>query len=158
MLWFLGIFFAAIGSVFVYGSLGGYSNYNEASRLAIAAHLFGGLTGVAAGYWIFYIAPVTIITIDRDAETVIHRKRGISGKSDIKYRFDEIRQFRLIEEPDFDNDFIWSLGLELADGEIIKISAIESTVESFKRDLVFQANEFMNRPLPSYRDTLDIEG
>lgn len=157
-LWILALFFAVIGSVFVYGALGGYTNYNEASALVLGLHLFGGLCAIAAGYWIVYIAPMTKVTIDRSAETVTHKKRGISSKSDVTYRFNEIKHFLLIEEPDFDNDFVWSLGMELADGEMIRISSVHSTVESFKRDFVFQANEFMYKQVPSYQDGNALEG
>lgn len=153
-LWLFGLFFALIGSVFVYGAIGGYSNFNDISPWVIAAHFFGGLCAIAAGYWIIYNAPLTRITIDRNTETVTQKTRGLSRRSDVVYRFDEIEQFRLIEKPDFDNDFVWSLGMELKDGELIEISAIQSPVESFKRDFVFQTNEFMYKSLTPYQAVL----
>ena len=152
-LWFLGIFFAVIGTFFVYGSLGGYSNWSEASWWVIVLHFLGGCCAIAAGYWIIYRAPVTKVVIDRGLETVSFKRRGISRRDERTFRFDQIKQFCLIEKPDFDNDYVWALGLEMNDGEIIQISSLESTVEGFKRNFVFQANEFIYKQMPSYKQS-----
>jgi hypothetical protein len=156
-LWIFGLFFASIGAMFVYGALGGYSNYDQAARWIIAAHLFGGLCAIAAGYWIVYKAPITRITIDRSAETVTYKKKGLSGRSDRVLRFSEIERFLVLEDRDDDGDPIYSLAFELADGEVVSISAISSLVESFKRDFVFQANEFLYKQMPSYRTANELE-
>ena len=118
-MWFLGIFFAVIGAFFVCGSLGGYSNWNEAAWWVIVLHFLGGCCAIAAGYWIIYLAPVTKVVIDRSSETVSFKGRGISRRDRRTFRFDQIKQFCLIERPDFDNDYVWAFGLEMNDGEII---------------------------------------
>jgi hypothetical protein len=151
-LWIFGLFFAIIGGAFVYGSLGGFSNYAEVGPWGLAASFFMGSTGVAAGFWIIFHAPVTKVTVDRKARTAVHTQRGLFGKKERSYRFDLVREFCLIEEVDGDGDPIWSLGLELSDGERVRISSLASPAESFKRDFVFQANQFMGRQMPSYRD------
>lgn len=156
-LWIIAIFFAAIGAVFVYGALGGYSNYSQITPFAIAVHLFGGLCGIAAGYWIIFIAPVTLITIDRSTETLTYRRRGLAGRNDAKYSFAQVRRFSLIEEIDSEGDPAFSLGLELANNELIRISAVQSPVDSVKRDIVFQANEFLYKQMPSYQAELERE-
>ncbi|MGQ0541993.1 MAG: hypothetical protein ACT4O9_09115 [Blastocatellia bacterium] len=156
-LWVFGLFFAIIGSMFIYGSLGGYSNYNEASPWVIAAHLFGGICAVAAGYWVIFRAPVTTVTIDRKEKIVRLKRRGLSGKHDRAYTFDEVIEFRLIKDIDSDGDNVWSLGVEIVEDKTIKISAISSPDESFKRDLVFQANQFMQKKMPTYKEASELE-
>ena len=117
-----------------------------------------GLAAIGAGYWIIFMAPVTTVTIDRVLQTVTHRRRGISGSSENSYQFSEISGFQLIEERDSDNDPVWSLGLDLRSGETVKISSLPSPVENIKRDLVFQANEFMGKQMPSYASNVALEG
>jgi hypothetical protein len=156
-LWIFGLFFALIGSMFVYGALGGYSNYEQATRWIIAAHLFAGLCAVGAGYWIIYKAPITRITIDRGTETLTYRKKGLSGRSDRVFRFRDIERFLVLEDRDSDGDPVFALGFELTDGEVISISAIQTPDESFKRDLVFRANEFIYKQMPSYRTAAELE-
>jgi hypothetical protein len=155
-MWVFGLFFAVIGSIFVYGALGGYSNYAQATPWVIGAHLFGGLAAIGAGYYLVYMAPVTRITIDRNTETVTYKKRGLAGKNDATYRLDQIKGFCLIDEYDSDGNS-YSLGMETSSNEIIKISAISSLVEDFKRDFIFQANEFLYKQMPSYRTANELE-
>lgn len=155
-LWVFGLFFAIIGSMFIYGSLGGYSNYDEAPSWVIAAHLFGGICAVATGYWVIFMAPVTKVTIDRGARTVSLKRRGLSGKHDRTYTFDEVNEFRLIRDIDSDGDIVWSWGVEIVGDKTIKISALSSPVESFKRDLVFQANQFMQKKMPTYKEASEL--
>lgn len=116
-----------------------------------------GLLAVFSGYWIVFKAPVTRIVIDRNLETVSYSKRGLTGRSQANYAFDQILGFELIEDRDSDGDPIFSLGLKLADGEQLTISALQSHDEQFKRDLVFQANEFLYKQMPSYRHAGEIE-
>lgn len=152
-MWLFGAFFMIIGAFFVYGASGGYSNYEEATRFTIIAHFIGGMVALAVGFGIIFFAPVTWITIDRRTNTVEFKRRGLSGGTYRLSRFDEVKQFYLIEDKDSDGDPIWSLGIEYADGEQIKISAVDSHNEAFKRDMVFMANEFMYKKLPSYKVT-----
>ena len=151
-LWIFGLFFVAIGAAFVYGSLGGFSNSSEVGPWVLALTFFMGSTGVAIGFWIIFRAPVTKVNIDRNEKTVLHSQRGLFGKRENLYRFDQVREFCLIEEVDDEGDPIWSLGLGLSDGERVRISSLASHSESFKREFLFKSNQFMRRQMPSYRD------
>lgn len=155
LLWVLGGFFIAISSMFVYGALGGYSNWNEALRFTIGAHLAMGLIGISVGFGVIFSAPVTRIVIDRFNRTLLYRVRGLLRRSETVYRFDQIDSFSLIEEKDSDGDPKWSVGLKLREGEVLKVSRLESPDESYKRNFVNQANEFMFKRIPSYRDIED---
>lgn len=155
--WLFGAFFVVIGAAFVYGASGGYSNYDGATRFEIAAHFIGGLTAVTVGFGVIWYAPLTWITIDRNTESVTLKRRGLSGRTHRVYRFDEVKEFFILEDVDSDGDPVWTLGMELADSEIVEISVFKTPDEKFKRDIAFQANEFMYKPLPSYRDAFQLE-
>ncbi len=155
--WLFGAFFVVIGAVFVYGASGGYSNYEETTRFGIAAHFIGGLMAVAVGFGVIWYAPLTRLTIDRNTESVTLKRHGLSGRTHRIYRFDDVKEFFILEDVDSDGDPVWTLGMELADSERIKVSVFNSPDEPFKRDLAYQANEFMYKPLPSYRDAFQLE-
>ncbi|HSK70834.1 MAG TPA: hypothetical protein VK892_04000 [Pyrinomonadaceae bacterium] len=156
-LWILGLLFVFIGGVFVYGSLGGFTNADEVPRYAIYLAFLMGAIAVAAGVWVIFHAPVTKVFINRQTETVAFVRRGLFGKRENIFSFEQIKQFCLIEEKDSEGDPIWSLGMELSNGETIKISSLESHSENFKRDFVFQTNEFMHKPMPSYKTSFELE-
>jgi len=94
---------------------------------------------------------------DRINETVVYTKYGLSGKKEFRFRFDEIKQFCLVAEKDGEGDAIWSLGMDLANRETIKISSLESHDESFKRNFVFQTNEFMRKQMLSSQIIFELE-
>ena len=156
-LWILGLFFAVIGGIFVYGSLGGFTNRDEVSQFVIYLSFLMGAIGVAVGIWIIYRAPITKIVVNRQTNRVTHTRRGLSGKQEKNYSFGQIKQFCLVEEKDSEGDLIWSLGMELSSGETIKISSLESHNEKFKRDFVFQTNEFLQKQMPSVQSILEME-
>lgn len=156
-LWIFGLFFAVIGGIFVYGSLGGFSNRDEVSPFAIYLSFLIGATGVAVGIWLIYRAPVTKVVVNRQTNTVVHTRRGLAGKQENIYSFGQIKQFCLVEEVDDEGDPIWSLGMELSNGETIIISSLQSHNEKYKRDFVFQTNEFMHKQIASTQMIFEIE-
>lgn len=129
-LWIFGLFFAIIGGTFVYGGLGGFSNSSEVGPWVLTLSFLMGTTGLAAGFWIIFRAPITKVTVDRHNKTIIHTQRGLFGKKEESYRFDQVREFCLIEEVDDEGDPVWSLGIELPDGERVRISSGKSFGES----------------------------
>jgi hypothetical protein len=151
------LLFTFVGGVFVYGSLGGFANADEVPRYAVYLSFLMGAIGVGVGAWIIFRAPVTKVVINRQTKTVAHTRHGLFGKNEKIYNFDRIKQFCLIEEQDSEGDPIWSLGIELAQGETIKISSLESHSERYKRDFVFQTNQFMNKQMPSYQSSFELE-
>lgn len=156
-LWILGLLFAFIGGIFVYGSLGGFTNAAEVPRYAVYLAFLMGSIAVITGIWIVFHAPVTKVFINRQTETVALVRRGLFGKRENIYSFEQIKQFCLIEEKDSEGDDIWSLGMELSSGETIKISSLESHSEKFKRDFVFETNQFMYKQMPNYKSALELE-
>ena len=155
--WIFGLFFAVIGGVFVYGSLGGFSNRDEVPQYAIYLSFLMGAAGIAVGIWLIYLSPITKVVVNRQTNTVVHTRRGLAGKQENIYSFQQIKQFCLIEEVDDDGDPIWSLGMELSDGETIVISARRTPDEKYNRDFVFQTNEFMHKQISSTQMVFEIE-
>lgn len=156
-IWIVALFFASIGGVFVYGALGGFTNYRFIAPYQLFFAFIMGMVGVVAGCWFIYRSPITKITINNITETVFLQRFGVSGKSANKYKFNEISQFFLIEEKDDEGDLIWLLGMELATGDVIKISSLESHSEEFKRKFVFETNLFMNKQMPSTATFFELE-
>lgn len=156
-LWFIGLFFMLVGGIFVYGAIGGFNNYQSQSPLMLGIALLFGLIGVGAGIWIIYGAPITKVVIDRINDEVTVTKRGLFGKRETLYAFQEIRHFRLIEDTDDEGSPIWSVGMELTDGETIKITSLPSHAEEYERKYIFQTNEFMRKEMPSYLTIFELE-
>ena len=156
-LWVFGLFFGVIGGLFVYGSLGGFTNRDEVPVYAIWLAFVMGAVGIAVGIWIILRAPVTNVVIDRQKKIISHTRRGLFGKTEDLYHIDQVKEFCVIEDKDDEGSSIWSLGYELSSGEIIAISSLQSHDEKFKRNFVFRANEFMQKQMPSYAavDQLD---
>jgi hypothetical protein len=158
-LWLLGGLFCLVGGVFVYGALGGFSNRDEFSFWALAAAFLMGAIGIVGGVWIIYRAPLTTLNLNRADETLTLTRHGLFGKRTDLYRFGEIQQFLLLEEKDDESNPIWSLGIELTDGETVKISSLPSHSENFKRRFVFAANQFIYKQIPSPHQALsELEG
>ena len=154
-LWIFGLFFAAVGGIFVYGALGGLADYGSQELWMLALAFVMGTVGVGAGVWIITSAPITKVFINRLENEVYLTRYGLFGKREAFYRFDEIEEFCLIEERDDESNLIWSLGMNLADGETVKISSLPSHDERFIQNFVFQTNEFTRKQLPFYEMILD---
>ena len=157
-LWICGLFFAFVGGIFVYGALGGFTDYDRHSRWTLMLTFLMGAAAVGSGIWMIYLAPVTRIVIDRLDQTILMKRYGLFGKRKNLYEFDEIERFCLIEEKDDEGSDIWSLGMSLANGETIKISSLPSHDERFKSDFVFQINEFMHKQIPPAQMILELQG
>ncbi len=156
-LWIFGLFFVVISGIFVYGSLGGFTNWDEIPRYAIDLSFLMGAIGIAVGIWIISMAPITKVVVNRRMNTVVHMRRGLAGKQENIYSFRQIKQFCLVEDKDGDGDPVWTLGMELSNGEMIVISSLLSPSEKFKRDFVFKTNEFMNKQIASSQMIFELE-
>lgn len=156
-LWIFGLFFALVGGIFVYGALGGLADYDRQAAWMLALAFVMGTIGVSTGVWIISGAPITKVVVNRIENEVFIKRYGLFGKRESFYDFDEIEQFCLIEEHDDESNPIWSLGMNLSDGETIKISSLPSHDERFKRDFVFRVNEFMHKQIPPAQMILELE-
>ena len=156
-LWFVGLFFALVGGIFVYGALGGFTDYGKQAPWVIA---FAGLMGscvVGVGIWAIYKAPVTKVVISNTENKVFLSRSGLFGKQKSIYNFEEISRFCLVEERDDEGDQIWSIGFILTSGETIKLNSLPSHSEEYERKYVFQVNEFMRKQLSPVQMILETD-
>ncbi|MDQ6786920.1 MAG: hypothetical protein M3033_08945 [Acidobacteriota bacterium] len=137
-LWLFGLFFLVVSSIFVYGALGGFSDYDKIPNYAIWFSFFAGAIGISVGVWQIYRAPFTKIIVNRQAKTVTHIRHGLFGKEKIVYGFDQVKQFRTVEDKDSDGDPIWYFGMEFHGGKFIEISSMPSRSEKYKQDVIFK--------------------
>lgn len=156
-IWIFGLLFLVVGGLFVYGSLGNFTDHSSVPFWLITIAFIMGSIGCAVGLRLIHRAPITKVIVSRDSETVSHTTYGLSGRTHTIYHFDDIDQFCLIEEKDGDGELIWSVGMEISGGEIVKISSLESHDENFKRDFVFRVNEFMYKQMPSAQTVFELE-
>lgn len=156
-LWIFGLFFALVGGMFVYGSLGGFVDYARHELWTLALALLMGLIAVAAGVWIIYGAPITKVVINRIENTVWLTRYGLFGRRESFYDFDEIERFCLVEEKDDEGNNVWFLGMRLTNEETIKISSLASHDERFVSGFVFQTNEFTRKQISSSEMILENE-
>jgi hypothetical protein len=156
-LWLFGLFFAVIGGIFVYGSLGGFTNSDQQAGWMLALAFLMGSVGVAAGLWIIYRAPVTKVTINRLEKKVWLIRWGLFGKQESVYDFADLEKFCLIEGKDDEGDAIWNFGMKLATGEMISITSLSSHSEEYEQRYVVQTNEFMGKQLSASQLIFELE-
>lgn len=100
---------------------------------------------------------MTKVIVDRLDETVTHTTYGFAGKRQTIHGFDQIKQFYLIEDKDSEGDLIWSLGIKFLSGKTVEISSLASHNEKYKRDFVFEINEFIYKQMLAFQTVLELE-
>ena len=156
-LWIFGLLFVIVGGMLVWGTLGGFSNWSEVPFWQLVLAFFIATSVMTGGVWIISGAPIRKIVINRIENTVLITKYGFSGKQKDLYHFDEIKHFCLIEEKDSEDSPMWSVGMKLANDELVKISSMPLHSEDLERKYVFQINEFMRKQMPSYENNLKLD-
>ena len=116
-----------------------------------------GSIAVGFGARLIYNTPITKLVFDLTDETLLYTTYGLTGKKQTLYDFDEIEMFSLIEERDSEGTPVWSLGMNLSNGETIKVSSLSRQDEKFKLNLVFLANDFMSKQIPAAPDVFELE-
>ena len=156
-LWIVGLFFVFVGGVFVYGSLGGLADYERHTAWMLALAFVMGAIGVCAGVWLIYNAPITKIVVNRIENTVLMTRYGLLRDQKFAYNFDDIEGFCLTEDVDDEGDPIWYFALKLTNDDTINITSLASHSETYERQYVFRANEFMHKQLSSSQMIFDFE-
>lgn len=148
-LWIFGLFFALIGILFVYGAFNGFYLFGIQATWAAGLTFLLGLTGIAIGIFVIYKTPISHLKIDKSENEVNLIRWGIFGKKDDVYYFDEIERFCLIENQTSKGLSLWSFGLELIDGEQIKITSLGQHAEDYEDKYVYPLNVFIGKILPA---------
>ena len=142
-LWIFGSFFVLIGALFVYGSLGGFENRDEVPTYAIYLAFFMGAIAVGVGIWQIYIHPFSQISIDKQTRTIVCTQKGLFGKREKVYRFEEVAEFCVAESEDDESNPIWRTALKLNDGKTIEISKVWEHSRENSETAAETANNFI---------------
>ncbi len=156
-LWVVGLFFAVMGGILVWGTLGGFSNWNEVPFWQLALAFVIAASAIVGGVWVISKAPVTKVVINRIENAVLMTRWGFFGRRQTVFSFDEIKRFCLIEEKDDEGSPIWYLGMKMTDDEMIKITSLASHSEEYERKYVFETDEFMRKQIPPAQMVLEFE-
>ncbi len=151
-IWLLGAFFIGVGSVFVFGGSGGYVYLEQHPRWVALVHVFLGAGAVVCGLWQIVQHPMRRLVISRTAETIALRERGFFNGGRRTFRFAETERFRLETEKDSDGDDCFWLVLELRNGERLRVSSYAGHDEAVQRSVMFEANQFIYRQMPTHAD------
>ena len=142
-LWLFGAFFVFVGGVFVYGSLGGFTNRDEVPWWLIPFSFFMGATTVGVGIWQIAAHPSSKVTMNSLTKTVLHERRGLFKKSDRIFRFDEIRHFSVEQSEDDESNPIWKLELNLTSGETVELTSVWERNQEKCEAVAQTANQFL---------------
>lgn len=159
-LWIFGLLFVLVGGLFAYGALGGLKDFDNQSPWLLALALVFGVIAVIAGIRVISNAPITRIVIDRSHGLVIWNKFGFMGRETLVYRLGDVSRFCLVDDRDSEGAEIWWFGMELVNGEILRIGSVASHVADHERRFVFAANEFVGKqlvPTELINDEIDTE-
>jgi hypothetical protein len=120
---FVGVFFFVISSMFVYGGLGGYSNYRDGDPLIMKLHALFGMIGVGVGIWLF-LTKTSKVNISATTQTVKLITNNLLGKKERSIPFYKIKEFIVSDKLDQDGDPIWKVDMELESNEIVELSGV----------------------------------
>ena len=121
-MWIFGGFFFVVGSLFIYGLLGGFTNYDEIESAEKIVGMIIALSGTAAGLWIILSHPVTVTKINGSEKKIIFSEKGFFIRKTSELKFSEVSKFIVTEEKDSDGDSFYYLCLHTKKGEKIKLS------------------------------------
>jgi hypothetical protein len=144
IMWLLGIFFASIGGILLYGALGGFSNYYDIGIIEIYVARFMAICAILTGIWIIHKAPITTININKLMNKMHIVKKGVFSKKEENIYLDNVKKFLLIKGKDSEGDDIWTFGFETIHGNEVEISSLPFH-NDYQKNLVFQANKYINR-------------
>jgi hypothetical protein len=122
--WLFGLFFIAVGSLFVAGPLGLFSDLEEVSVPVRAVTLLLGLAGVGAGIYVIYGAPETQTVFDAQTGEVRLKRRGLFRRETIEHSLSEIAAVYVEEGQDSEGDAIYRPTMRLWTGDEIRLSAL----------------------------------
>lgn len=143
---FIGLFFFVISSTFVYGSLGGYSNYAQADSLVLKIHFLFGAIGVCFGSSLI-LTKSTCVIISELTRNVKLIKNNFFSKNEASIPFYKIKQFIISEKEDQDGDSIWKVDLELESAEIIELTSVWLHDKPQCEEASNSANLILNKPI-----------
>ena len=144
-MWILGGFFTVIGSIFIYGFLGGFSNYDEVERWEIILGMIITVSVTAVGIWVILSHPVTITKINALEKKVTISEKGIFKRETRELKFSEVLKFGITEEQDSDGDSFYYLFLQTNRGEKLKLSRNGLQGEEYAEEICDNINRYLTK-------------
>ncbi len=146
--WFLGLLFAVVGAVFVLGPVWLFTNRASVSwEVRALAVLMGGV-GVATGVWVLTRAPRSTLEIDRRADRVRIRRRGVGGTEAHAWPIQEIAGVRLADDRDDEGDAVFRVEVVLRNGDGVPISLLWTHGREPAETVVRRLQEALAMPRP----------
>jgi len=123
-IWLLGLFFAAIGGVFIVGLLGAFTNLSDVSPAGRVVAWAMALAAVGAGAHIVRGTPRSRLELDRAAQTLTLRRRGLFRNEAFSYPLTLVSQVLVRVDKDSDGDNYYRLVMLLDGGQEVVISHV----------------------------------
>src|SRR5262245_17120771 len=89
-MWFVAGMFLFVGTIFVLGPLGLFTNNAEVPLWTRGLAFVMGFVGVGTGVWLLWRSPSVATTIDVRRRRVIIRERGLAGRRERELEVGEI--------------------------------------------------------------------
>jgi len=138
----VGALLIALGTFFGIGTIVWFGDF---SWLVFMFWVLLWLFILCAGLLFVIYEPASKIIVDHQNRQVRLTRRALFGWNRRILNFDEIKYFRLIERPDENGDSHSVIGLELRNGEILKINLLPRHVEEFESRYILEINEFLRK-------------
>ena len=122
--WLLGLLFATVGAVFVLGPAWLFTNRASVSWPVRALSTLMGGAGVATGLWILARAPRSTLEVNRRADRVRVRRRGVAGAETHAWPIREITGVRLAEARDDEGGAVFRVEVVLRSGAAVPVSLL----------------------------------
>jgi hypothetical protein len=121
--WLSGALFIGVGTLFVLGPLG---LFTDAATLSWPARLLAaslGAVGVLTGVWVIHRSPLSSLTIDRYGHVRLVR-RGARGREVSEWPRGEVAAVHVAEGMDSEGSPVFQLRLTLRGGAIVSVSRL----------------------------------
>jgi hypothetical protein len=117
-----------VGTVFILGPLGLFTNNDQVTVWARALALAMGLIGVLTGGWMVWRSPRVTTSIDAQRRRVVIVERGLAGRHKRVIDFGMIADVVVAEQLDSDGDPTYQPQLLLQSGEHVPMSRVWQSV------------------------------
>lgn len=121
----LGLFFALIGGIFVYGLLGGFVNLHDVEPWERGVAWAVSLAVMSTGAWILHEARSHATVIDPERRMVVIARRAPFHTARERIRLAEVREAVVTRDADSDGDPVYGISLELQGNRRASLTPIQ---------------------------------
>lgn len=122
--WLLGLLFLSVGTLFVLGPLGLFTDAMTVGWHVRALSLVLGAIGGLVGLWVLYRAPRSMLRLDRLTGRVHLVRWGLTGRRAYVWSVAEIAAVHLAESADDEGSLVFQVQLLLRDGHVVPVSQL----------------------------------